>query len=369
MAKTLSSQRGLYKRGDVYYSRIAGPGGKLIRKRLSTDKQTAIIMLGEMRKTAELQKVGIIPEKTEEQVTDFKTLKRLYFDRLKTHNRRERTIESYLRAWKYVIEDNNLTRITDISVTKIEQFAERLRAKGTRTQTINIYINVVKGALAWARDFEYITRNPLARWETLKKDASIKRRDFTPEEIDRFLAAEEDNLYRLLWLLYFRTGLRASAGLNFEWEWISWDERAAVLPEDHNKSRSDFWLPLDDDLFAAFEARRALVGPDMAHGRVFPGAEIKRIQKRFRRNCDRAGLDRTGLCLHSIRHTYATMCFATMCFESSGNNVKVVQELLCHAEGSTTMRYIHASSQQKRETVERNALRLRLPGAQAALEA
>lgn len=364
MAKTLSSQRGLYKRGDVYYSRIAGPSGKLVRKRLSPDKQTAIIMLGEMRKNFELQKVGILPEKVEEQIADFKTLKRLFFDRLKTHNRRDRTIESYLRAWKYVIEDNNLVRIDDISVAKIERFVEKLRARGTRTQTINIYINVVKGALAWARDFEYITRNPLARWETLKKDASIKRRDFTPEEIERFLAVEEDNLYRLLWLLYFRTGLRASAGIHFEWGWILWDERAAVLPEEHNKSRSDFWLPLDDDLFAAFEERRATVGPERARGKVFPGADLKRLQRRFVRNLKRAGINREGLCLHSIRHTYATMCF-----ESSGNNVKVVQELLCHAEGSTTMRYIHASTQQKRETVERNAQRLRMPGTQVIQEA
>jgi integrase len=170
---------------------------------------------------------------------------------------------------------------------------------------------------------------------------------------------EEDNLYRLLWLLYFRTGLRASAGVNFEWEWILWDERAAILPESHNKSRSDFWLPLDDDLFSAFEARRAMIGPDKAQGRVFPLLDTRRVQRRFRGNCKKAGIDRTELCLHSIRHTYATMCF-----ESSGNNVKVVQELLCHSDGSTTLKYIHASAQQKRKTVEQNALRLRMPGDQ-----
>jgi site-specific recombinase XerD len=121
-------------------------------------------MLGEMRKNFELQKAGILPEKLEQEITDFETLKRLYFDRLKIRNRREQTIASYRDAWKYVVENNNFIKINDITVAKIEQFAERLRARGTRTQTINLYINVVKGALAWARDFEYIRHNPLAKW-------------------------------------------------------------------------------------------------------------------------------------------------------------------------------------------------------------
>lgn len=348
--KTPSSPRGLYKRGDIWYSRIAGADGKLIRKRLSADKQTAIIMLGEMRKTAELQKAGILPDNVEEEVKYCKVLKQKYIERLKTLGRSTATITAYLAAWKYVIEDNKLTHIDQITVSRMEELAERLKAKGTRAQSINMYIGVVKSALTWARDFEYIRRNPLARWESLKKDAARKRRDFTPEEIERIFTTEQDREFRLRWLLYFRTGLRASAGMEARWDWILWDEKAMLLPAEHNKSGVDFWLPLDSDLFEALRSYRDFLHEDQKTGRIFQCVSLPQMRKRFYRICSEAGIDLEGICLHSIRHT-----FATMSFESSGNNVKAVQELLCHAEGATTMRYIHASAHQKRETVERNA--------------
>lgn len=356
----MANQRGLYKRGDVWYSRIAGPDGRLIRRRLSSDKQTAIIMLGEMRKTAELQRFGILPDNIQEHITDCAVLKRKYLERMKTLGRRAATIKAYELGWKYLVEDNKLTRIDQITVSKVQEFADKLRAKGTRAQSINLYIRVVKCALSWARDFEYILRNPLAKWERLDNDEALKRRDMTAEEITRFFAAEDNEDYRLRWLVYFRTGLRASAGAGIRWEWIVWDQKALILPASDNKSRIDFWLPLDTELFEALRARRAALGDGEVRGPVFKRLGLQQIRKRFKQTCSKAGIDLDGLCLHSIRHTYATACF-----ESSGNNVKVVQELLCHADGATTMGYIHASSQQKRETVEKNALRFRLGGNEA----
>lgn len=350
--KTLPTPRGLYKRGDIWYSRITGPDGRLIRKRLSADKQTAILMLGEMRKTTELQKMGVLPDTIQEVITDCATLKYKFIERLKLLGRRKSTIDLYLAAWKYIIEDNNLHSVNQITVAKIQSFAERLKTKGTRAQSINAYIRVVRSALSWARDFEFIQRNPLAKWEKLKRDSPVNRRDMASEEITRFFAAEDDEEFRLRWLVYFRTGLRATAGASIRWEWILWDQKALHLPASHNKSRVDFWLPLDDELFEALKRWREAHAAEDAQGPVFTNMSLQMLRKHFRRTCTKAGIDLDGLCLHSIRHTYATACF-----ESSGNNVKVVQELMCHAEGSTTLRYIHASSQQKRETVERNALR------------
>ena len=70
----------------------------------------------------------------------------------------------------------------------------------------------------------------LAKWWRTKRTQPRERRDMTESEIKRFFAAEDQPLYRLLWLVYFHTGLRAQAGLSLEWEWIHWETRIMKLP-------------------------------------------------------------------------------------------------------------------------------------------
>lgn len=359
-----SDPRGLYKRGDVYYSRITGADGRLIRKRLSEDKQTAIVLLGELRKQIELQKMGVLPETIEEEVKDCATIKRLYLDRLRSHGRSPQTILAFTLSWKYVIERQGFVRLNQITVARVQAFCEGLKAKGTKGQTINQYVGFVKDALDWARDFEYIRHNPLARWELVKRDAPRKRRDMTPEEIERFFAAEADPEFRLRWMVYFHTGLRATAGMNVEWGWILWDRQALILPAKANKSGNDHWIPLDAALFSALRERRDSLPGGAAAGCIFPPLTVAQVRMRFRKVCRAAGIDLDGLCLHSIRHTYATGSFA-----ASGFNVKVVQKLLGHADAATTMKYIHTSEQEMREVNDEVALRLHRSGVESMKQA
>ncbi len=359
-----SDPRGLYLRGSVYYSRLAGADGRLIRQRLSEDKQTAIIMLGELRKRIELQKVGVLPETIGEEVKDCATVKRLYLDRLRSHGRTEATLQAFTLSWRYVIEQQGFIRLNQITVAKVQDFCERLKAKGTKGQTINHYVGFVKDALDWARDFEYISHNPLARWEMVKRDAPRKRRDMTPEEIERFFAAEADPEFRLRWMIYFHTGLRATAGMNVEWGWILWDRQSLILPAKANKSGRDHWIPLDAVLFTALKERRDSLPEDAAVGCIFPPLTVSQVRMRFRKICASAGIDLEGLCLHSIRHTYATGSF-----EASGFNVKVVQKLLGHADAATTMKYIHTSEQEMREVNDEVALRLHRSSHEAVRQA
>ncbi len=249
--------RGLYKRGTVYYSRIAGVDGKLVRKRLSEDRQTAVIMLAEMRKRNALQKMGLVPaESGAKEIVFSKQLREMYVNRLRSLGRSSATITAFTLSWQYVVEDSGALRIDEITVDAVRAFTDRLKAKGTKGQTVNYYVNFVKDALDWARDFEYIKRSPLARWEAVKRDVSRKRRDMTPAETERFFAAETDPEYLLRWMLYFRTGLRAGAGTKVEWEWILWDEQALLLPAWANKSGVDHWIPLDAALFGILKKRR-----------------------------------------------------------------------------------------------------------------
>ena len=64
-----------------------------------------------------------------------------------------------------------------------------------------------------------------------------------------------------------------------------------------------------------------------------------------------AGLGGRGLSVHKLRHTAATLMY-----QEGGVDVRVLQELLGHAQLSTTQIYTHVSNQNVKAAVEQNPL-------------
>lgn len=337
--------RGLYKRGDVYYCRIADSNGRLLRKRLSSDKATAITILGEMRKIIELQRAGLLPDSYTEKIKDMKTLWRRFIEYQKAGQRSCATIEAYEAAYRQICLSNNLKFVADVTLEAVNKWSERRLLENMRGQTVNIYVSIIRSALAWGLNNDLIFQNPLVNWRPVRTNEPRKRRDLTPEEVSAILKAESNTEWRLLWLIYFYTGLRKEAGAAFSWEWINWQLGTMDLPVENNKSRRQHSIPLHPELITALRERHKETG-SKAEGRVFPALTPHSINPRFKKLCTKAGLDIDGVTLHSVRHTVATMLY-----ESTGCNLKAVQEILGHANATTTMRYLHLTDQLKREAI------------------
>ena len=64
-----------------------------------------------------------------------------------------------------------------------------------------------------------------------------------------------------------------------------------------------------------------------------------------------AGLGGRGLSVHKLRHTAATLMY-----QEGGVDVRVLQELLGHAQLSTTQIYTHVNNKQLEEAVAKNPL-------------
>ena len=64
-----------------------------------------------------------------------------------------------------------------------------------------------------------------------------------------------------------------------------------------------------------------------------------------------AGLGDRGLSVHKLRHTAATLMY-----QEGGVDVRVLQELLGHAQLNTTQIYTHVGSYSIRAAVENNPL-------------
>jgi integrase len=66
------------------------------------------------------------------------------------------------------------------------------------------------------------------------------------------------------------------------------------------------------------------------------GARLKSVDKAFQKTRTSAGLDGSGIVIHSLRHQGASMALA------SGADLTVVRDLLGHANITTSEKYLHS---------------------------
>lgn len=341
---------GLYKRGKKWYCCIADSEGKLIRKSLSTDKRVAELILAEMRKQIELQKFGVLPKDIPEQQTEphktLETLRREFFDYLKFKGRSDGYFENFYYLWQHLVVAGKLVYLKEFTLKLVQAWAAEKLEEGLKGQTINQYVSSLRAFTGWCLAQGYCDVDPLAKWERLKESDKNFRRDLNVEEVEAIVRAEWDDEYRLRWLVYFATGLRNTAGAELSWEWIDWRQEILVLPIKSNKSKRELRLPLHPVLAAALKRWREKQGNPEAGG-IFPKTSRKQLLMRFRRVCKAAGVDLRGVCIHSVRHTTATMLY-----KASGKNLKAVQEVLGHRNIATTALYLHVDDDLKRSAVE-----------------
>lgn len=95
--------------------------------------------------------------------------------------------------------------------------------------------------------------------------------------------------------------------------------------------------------------------PEVDHDALFVGIHGQRLKvggvaKVFRAAADRAGVDREGVTLHTLRHTFASLLLQEGC------DLIAIQELLGHADLSSTAIYLHMDASHLQGAVARHPL-------------
>jgi len=153
----------------------------------------------------------------------------------------------------------------------------------------------------------------------------------------QIFAQIKNKKHRLMVLLAYSAGLRLSEVCYLAPEDI--DQQRRQIHIRCGKGRRDRVVPLS-------EAVLALLGDYLEEYRpgswLFEGQQAgepyaaRSLQAIFRRAKQRAGVDKRAT-FHSLRHSYATHLL------ESGTDVRLIQELLGHADINTTLRYTHVS--------------------------
>jgi integrase len=139
------------------------------------------------------------------------------------------------------------------------------------------------------------------------------------------------------------TGLRRGNLLGLRWSQVDLGGRRITIPAEETKANAELAIPIHPEL--AEVLRGLLRGRDRVepHAPVI-GIEVKELKASFLSAARRAGLGH--LRFHDLRHTAATW-WGERCTHA------VLQQLLGHAPGSMSLKYVHVPFAKLRQVVDR----------------
>ncbi len=257
------------------------------------------------------------------------------------------TIQAYTRDLKRLqkfLQTNQLpTDVRKITNRQVQAFA--ISMSGLAAATITRALNAISSFFSYLARSGWVESNPV--------DGVIKpkqKRSFacgpTLQHCRCLVQATSNLTERAMIMLLLSAGLRRCELLNLRTSDVAADlshvrivgkggrERVVPLPMQTQQVLQEYLdgiKPTPEFLFTN------------AGGKRMDNTTFYRI---FNRIVKRAGLDQDGITPHSLRHAYATTLL------HSAVDVKTVQELLGHANLSTTSRYLHSDQATKRAAAE-----------------
>ena len=259
------------------------------------------------------------------------------------------TLKNYERNLleiKLFFEKNGFDSWRDVDVHKVRQFASYLKRKGLKSTSISTKLSSLRSFLNFLVHEGLLEVNPAISLNSPRKDKLLPK-NIEVDEINKLLAFESDDPLSIrdkaIMELMYGSGLRLSEVVNLnlsdlncknhEIKVIGKGDKERLLPFQGQslkamtqwlKYRDDFVNNLSDD--AVFLSKQ---GKRISH---------RSIQKRLSEWGKKQSIS-SHLNPHKLRHS-----FATHLLESS-RNLRAVQELLGHANLSTTQVYTHLDFQ------------------------
>ncbi|WP_317896970.1 tyrosine-type recombinase/integrase [Aurantibacillus circumpalustris] len=148
--------------------------------------------------------------------------------------------------------------------------------------------------------------------------------------------------HRLILQFIYAGGLRLSELINIKWIHVDADRMSILIKR--SKGKKDRYVPLSPNLLS--ELTKYMINGHRGHYIFNGGAYNQRI-------CDssisfilksalrRANIKKEGVCLHTLRHSYATHLL------EAGLDIFSIKELLGHTNIQSTLVYLHVTDQNR----------------------
>ena len=272
-----------------------------------------------------------------------KFLEEKYYPWLKSRN--PKTIQKTIKAFESSFKQFMDYQIKDITAWEVEKWRNKRLADGIKPATTNRQLNLIKGCLSRAVEWEVIDSHDLQKVKAQTVD-NAKVRYLSKDEESRLresLAKFDIKHLTTIVILAINTGMRKGEILSLNWNDINLENKVLTVDFQNAKSGNTRHIPLNTLAFNVLSDWQKLSGNI---GYVFKDSNQQRIVD-FR--YDWAALledaNITDFRFHDLRHHFASkLVMASV-------DLNTVRELLGHSDLKMTLRYAHLAPEHKAAAV------------------
>ncbi len=268
---------------------------------------------------------------------------------------------AYMRDLRLLMKSLQLKadeELLQVSRQQLIAYLVRLKQEGRASSTVARKLASIKAFYRFLTAERYIRRNPAEVLEAASRGLHLPK-VLSVQEVERLL--DEPNLgtldgYRdktMLELLY-ATGMRVSELVNVPVKNVDMKMQYVIVMGKGSKERM---LPLGRTALHYLEYYLSVVRPQLLHGKPDAAAELfvtgwggpmtrERFYEIIVAYGKSAGISKR-VTPHMLRHSFATHLL------NNGTDLRIVQELLGHADISTTQIYTHLDVERLREVYDK----------------
>lgn len=268
---------------------------------------------------------------------------------------------AYMRDLRLMMKSLQLKadeELLQVSRQQLIAYLVRLKQEGRAASTVARKLASIKAFYRFLTAERYIRRNPAEVLEAASRGLHLPK-VLSVQEVERLL--DEPNLgtldgYRdktMLELLY-ATGMRVSELVNVPVKNVDMKMQYVIVMGKGSKERM---LPLGRTALHYLEHYLSVVRPQLLHGKLDAAAELfvtgwggpmtrERFYEIIVAYGKSAGISKR-VTPHMLRHSFATHLL------NNGTDLRIVQELLGHADISTTQIYTHLDVERLREVYDK----------------
>lgn len=263
------------------------------------------------------------------------------------------------KGWMQMLHHIKAAGLHDVTLDKLDHkamhrmrdyFLRRIASETMSPMSAKTYFQHFRTAIRAAHRSGYLLDDLTVRTGPIKAQ-SAARRALTIEELGS-MARTKIDLERVWVVGMFSalTGLRSSDIRALEWDMVFDTPSGPELRFISIKTRKFEVLPLSDQARVLIGSKHQEDG-SLRTGKVWPYIPVTTsVNKHIRIWAADAGVDPSGLTLHSMRHTYATLQLA------AGTDIYTVSKMLGHSSVTVTQIYAKLIDRSKREAANRLVL-------------
>lgn len=332
-------ERGIFRRGKIWYIRFAGPDGRMVWESThSTDYRKAEAL--RLKRKVEVQE-GKFEGHTKIKCHTFAELAREY---VRIYAEKQKCFRDKKYLIRQVVKKFGPIPLRNFKSMMLEKYQTEILHDGKKPATANRLMATLAHMFTKAVEWEMVEDEVLKRIRKVKALPENNRRlRFLSKEECAALIESCDVHLKPIVITALNTGMRKGEILGLKWENVALKNGIIMLGQDQTKNSERKEIPINDTLRAALSGLSRRLDVSWVFYDPKTGNRHGDIKHSFGRACRRAEIQ--DFRFHDLRHTFASHLVM------AGVDLFTVKELLGHKTLAMTLRYAHLAPGHKANAV------------------